>query len=159
VTVKTFEEEIEDAKDRLVPSGVAESDVQRIFSDVSSKASFNQKTQITTIDVKKNTTVTIAGKKTVYQDDLILGSDGKDIIKARDGNDYLYGHDGDDTLEGGKGDDVYVGGEGKDILKDELGGYDTYLYDSFSEGHDTIIDSDGKGQIILYDEYDTRSSS
>jgi len=154
VTVKTFEEEIEDAKSRLMPSGVAESDIQRIFSDVSSKASFNDKTGITTIDVKQNTKVTIAGRETVYQDDLILGTDGKDIIMARDGNDYLYGHDGDDTLKGGEGDDVYVGGEGKDILKDELGGYDTYLYNSFSEAHDTISDSDGKGQIIL-DEYDT----
>lgn len=68
------------------------------------------------------------------RDDVIKGTDGKDVltsrkdgatVKGRDGNDTLLGQSKKDILEGGKGKDVLLGRNGNDKLigdagKDEL---------------------------------------
>jgi hypothetical protein len=60
-----------------------------------------------------------------------VGGDGDDKITGTDKNDALHGGPGSDTLIGGKG-------------------YDTYDISGNRPGEvDTIIDSDGKGKIVL----------
>ena len=49
------------------------------------------------------------------------------------GSDVLFGGSADDLLQGRNSDDLLLGGAG----------YDTY----FTDGKDTIKDSDGKGQV------------
>lgn len=69
------------------------------------------------------------------------------------GQDKIFGLSGDDTLKGGVGSDILHGGFGNDTLKGESGndvmyggqGYDTYHITD----HDTIYDSDGKGEIVF----------
>jgi len=61
--------------------------------------------------------------------DLILGESGNDTIDAGNGNDVLYGGTGDDLLKGGVGNDYYVHNTG--------------------DGFDTLIDSDGTGNILF----------
>ena len=51
--------------------------------------------------------------------------------------DILIGEGGNDVLDGGQGNDILLGG----------GGSDTY-YIGANEGNDTILDSDGMGQIL-----------
>ncbi|MCL2831455.1 MAG: hypothetical protein FWD77_12090, partial [Betaproteobacteria bacterium] len=62
------------------------------------------------------------------------------LLYGNTGNDAVIGGSGNDRLEGGRGNDVLVGGEG----------YDTYIYRT-GDGHDTIIDSDRKGRIVIED--------
>ena len=78
-----------------------------------------------------------------------------DTIIGGKGNDRLIGGNGDDILIGGNGaysldDDYYgsitVSGDGDDILEGGEG-HDTY----YIGGKDTIIDSDGKGEIRFLD--------
>ncbi|MCC6965846.1 MAG: hypothetical protein IT391_06125 [Nitrospira sp.] len=104
--------------------------------------------------------------------DVLYGGEGIDTLSGGAGEDWLYGDDGDDTLDGGTENDVMEGGEGRDTLVggagidllrggtendtliggtgDDLleggGGFDTYIY-NLGDGADTIIDSDGKGQV------------
>ena len=54
-------------------------------------------------------------------------------------DDHLYGGAGDDTLEGKGGDDYLEGGAGND----------TYVLSLGDSGVDTIVDSDGQGQIKI----------
>lgn len=61
--------------------------------------------------------------------------DGDDKVKGTQYNDIIVSGTGDDILDGGKGKDVLEGGEG----------FDTY----YADKEDTIIDSDGKGKVIL----------
>lgn len=80
-------------------------------------------------------------------DDLVLGGVGDDELAGDQGADELDGGRGDDRLAGGSGDDQLVGGRGDDRLEGGLGN-DTYVIDE-GDGHDTIIDTDGKGRIEL----------
>ncbi|WP_051940632.1 hypothetical protein [Stenoxybacter acetivorans] len=56
----------------------------------------------------------------------------------------LIGGKGDDSLVSGHGDDYLDGGKGYDSMAGGLG-YDEYHADK----HDTIFDSDGKGEVFL----------
>jgi len=71
-------------------------------------------------------------------DDYLEGGAGIDILKGGEGNDTLVGGADDDTLEGGAGADTLKGGAGTDI----------YQFTS-TFGTDTILDSDGLGQIKI----------
>ena len=66
-----------------------------------------------------------------------------------DGDDYLLGNDTTNKLTGGAGKDVLEGGIGNDTLE---GGAedDTYIWKT-GDGNDTLIDSDGKGKLLIYD--------
>ena len=84
---------------------------------------------------------------------LFVGGDGPDTVTGSSGNDMIFGGSGDgaDHLHGGGGDDILIGGLGDDFLYGDDG--DDYLlggagFDTYYVGDgDTIIDSDGKGQI------------
>ena len=70
-------------------------------------------------------------------DDTLYGGIGDDKLNGQGNNDTLFGGDGNDNLKGGKGDDILVGGAGADKLEGG-GGKDTFLYNSLSEGGDTV---------------------
>jgi len=72
------------------------------------------------------------------RDDRLFGGGGGDTLTGNGGNDYLQGDAGDDILIGGEGNDTLVGGKDSD----------TYQFTG-SFGKDTILDSDGKGQIKI----------
>ena len=74
--------------------------------------------------------------------DVAIGGTQTDILDAGAGDDILIGGAGQDFLTGGTGADALLGGLGDDWLYGG-DGVDTYLLD----GHDTIIDSDGRGVI------------
>ena len=87
-------------------------------------------------------------------DDYVEGGDGADVIDAGSGDDEvwggagsdeLYGGNDNDRLHGGLDDDRLEGGKGNDRLEGGAG-FDNYVY-SAGDGHDTILDSDGSGQI------------
>ena len=89
-----------------------------------------------------NTSETLIGDEAMLSslfgaDDRIFGLGGDDILKGEKGNDYLNGGTGNDTLIGGQGSDTLIGGTG----------FDTYHISD----HDTLFDSDGKGQILFND--------
>jgi len=100
---------------------------------------------------------TASGTVTAGADDtLMVGSHGSDTLIGGAGDDDIIGGAGQDTLEGGAGtdnifggdgDDVLDGGEGSDYLRGGAGN-DTYKF-SGAWGADTIIDSDGQGQIEI----------
>jgi len=78
---------------------------------------------------------------TLWGEDLsdhLYGGGGDDRLVGFGGDDYIEGNSGNDTLEGGKGDDTLYGGTG----------FDTYIY-NVGDGHDTIVDQDKQGQIII----------
>jgi Ca2+-binding RTX toxin-like protein len=69
----------------------------------------------------------------------ITGNGGKNILEGLSGNDTLKGNSGDDTLLGGDGNDFLFGGKGTDSLTGGFGA-DTFVFESSSEGIDTITD-------------------
>ncbi|MBT0568881.1 hypothetical protein KIK84_00955 [Curvibacter sp. CHRR-16] len=69
------------------------------------------------------------GKGTGMEHNVLVGNTGADTIIAGAGDDYLFGMQGNDTLQGGAGSDTYVINAG--------------------EGHDTILDSDGDGKLVV----------
>ena len=71
--------------------------------------------------------------------DSLYGGAGDDILLASDGNDYLKGDNGNDILKGRAGNDILVGGFGNDRLSGNAGA-DKFVFNSASEGIDTIID-------------------
>ena len=95
--------------------------------------------QIISIDDEIDGTIKKVGdKRNIDVDTIQFGSSNKenpDYLKGKNSIDHLYGELGNDTLEGGGGADYMEGGEG----------YDTYIADK----EDTILDSDGKGEIHL----------
>lgn len=65
----------------------------------------------------------------IWEDEVLLGTEGDDYFNAGYGNDWIEGKDGDDYLNGGPGDDVLMGGPGRDFfvfIPDE-GGQDIAL--------------------------------
>ncbi len=72
------------------------------------------------------------------QDDRAYGGAGNDTLNGLGGNDYIEGNAGNDSLNGGDGNDVLVGGKDND----------TYTFTG-SFGSDTVVDSDGQGQIKI----------
>ncbi|MEM7062639.1 MAG: calcium-binding protein [Cyanobacteria bacterium P01_B01_bin.77] len=73
--------------------------------------------------------------------DILHGGKGNDRIGGKTGDDQLYGDEGNDELWGGLGNDLLVGGQGEDILTG-LTGADTFRFNSFDEGSDTVTDFD-----------------
>lgn len=55
-----------------------------------------------------------------FDDDVIVGTDGRDVILGLFGDDRICGLGGRDQLIGGFGDDTLFGGDGRDVL---LGGF------------------------------------
>ena len=53
--------------------------------------------------------------------DVICGLGGNDILDGLGGNDVLIGGPGNDTLNGGNGNDVLYGGDGADKLQGDQG--------------------------------------
>lgn len=74
----------------------------------------------------------------LHDHQIVFGSANNDTITGAGESDRLYGAGGDDTLEGKEGDDYLEGGAGNDTYK--FGG---------SFGHDTLLDTDGKGVIQI----------
>lgn len=70
-----------------------------------------------------------------------FGSAGDNQLFGSPEGDRFYGMGGDDTLTGGQGEDYLEGGVGSD----------TYVY-NFGDGFDTILDTDGLGNIVYRDE-------
>ncbi|MGK7873945.1 MAG: peroxidase family protein [Xenococcaceae cyanobacterium] len=75
-------------------------------------------------------------------DDILLGEDGNDTLRGNRGEDTLLGGGGDDTLRGGRNDDILVGGGGKDDLRGGNG-------DDKLKGVGNVI-IDGVGEIDVY---------
>lgn len=71
--------------------------------------------------------------------DSLDGGIGADILLGYDGNDYLNGSNGNDLLKGQAGNDTLIGGSGRDRLTGGAGA-DKFVFDSPSEGIDTIPD-------------------
>jgi hypothetical protein len=107
------------------------------------------------------------------QDDLVVGSSGRDLVWTGNGDDVLRGKGARDMLEGGNGDDRLIGGGGADIFvfahgddKDEVVDFDAsgggrnqdYIgveslndFDVRKSGDDTIIDFDDGHTLTLLD--------
>ena len=78
-------------------------------------------------------------------DDLLLGGEGNDDLSGDQGADEMEGGAGTDRLRGGSGDDALTGGRADDRLEGGLG-HDIYVVDP-GDGDDTIVDSDGDGEL------------
>ena len=76
-------------------------------------------------------------------DDLIDGKEGDDNLLGEAGNDVLYGWDGNDKLYGGDGDDLLTGEDGNDRLYGEAGA------DILSGGYGNDIVAGGSGKDQL----------
>jgi len=83
--------------------------------------------------------------------DVIIPYDGKDLVYANGGNDEvrhsfgddeIWGGDGNDTLRGGRGTDVIYGGYGKDLI--DCAYLETRATDlgdtAYADSEDTVVD-------------------
>lgn len=82
----------------------------------------------------------------------MFGNTDNDFLTGGTGNDLLVGNVGDDFLTGRKGDDILIGGAGREVY-----GYDS-ARDGTPDGHDTILDVDGKG-ILRYQYVDAQGKA
>jgi Ca2+-binding RTX toxin-like protein len=106
--------------------------------------------------------------------DKLPGTNANDVLKGRGGNDVLKGKSGNDKLDGGAGKDKLVGGAGDDLLRGGAGndklnggagndvlvggagndtltggaGRDTYVFNSLTEGKDTIVGFNATDDVI-----------
>ncbi|QSJ15967.1 calcium-binding protein [Nostoc sp. UHCC 0702] len=71
--------------------------------------------------------------------DDVKGTNASDRIAGDSQNNQLFGNDGNDTILGGAGNDLLDGGLGNDNLTGGSG-VDTFVFNSLSEGIDTIKD-------------------
>jgi Ca2+-binding RTX toxin-like protein len=79
----------------------------------------------------------------------VYGSSFNDTIVGNNSGDHLYGAAGADKIMGGSGNDSITGGAGADVLTGGLGA-DQFVYNSPSEGGDTITDfSHAQGDRIV----------
>lgn len=69
----------------------------------------------------------------------ILGTFRGEVLQGTDGDDIIYGFQGRDTLIGGAGNDTLIGGLDGDVLIGGAGS-DHFVYDSFGERTDVIVD-------------------
>lgn len=80
------------------------------------------------------------------QGDWLYGQEDNDILMGEGGDDRLYGDGGSDILNGGTGSDLLDGGTGHDYYSFAISDFEA------SPGSvDTIVDSDGRGQIEIDD--------
>ena len=79
---------------------------------------------------------------------VVSGTTGNDNLVTTPYWSLIFGDAGDDTLTGGGGNDTLNGGSGNDLLRGEAGndmlkggtGADNFVFNSLSEGIDTITD-------------------
>ncbi|MBG1267413.1 calcium-binding protein [Nostoc sp. WHI] len=76
-------------------------------------------------------------------------SAGDNLLSGDDGNDYLsaFAASGNNTLNGGDGNDTISGGNGNDTLYGE-DGIDSFAFNSFNEGVDTLYDFNATNEFI-----------
>jgi Ca2+-binding RTX toxin-like protein len=76
-------------------------------------------------------------------------SSGNNTLKGGAGDDTLRagGSTGNNNLDGGNGNDILTGGNGNDILIGE-DGTDTFAFNSYNEGVDTIYDFNATNELI-----------
>jgi Ca2+-binding RTX toxin-like protein len=129
--VQSLETSLQKAADLLIQTYVPEA-LRSTISPLDIQLATDQQTDLS------------GGKRDGYrintgqdQNDLLIGNEQSNVLNGLGGNDILVGGAGDDTLNGGTGNDTLIGGQGSD----------TYIY-SQGDGVDTIIDSDGSGQIV-----------
>lgn len=83
--------------------------------------------------------------------DLLSGSDGRNVLRGGAGQDNIMGHGGTDVLRGMQGADVLAGGGGGDHLFGGLG-TDSFRYDALSDSgvytHRDTIEDFQAGDII-----------
>lgn len=72
--------------------------------------------------------------------DLLFGASDADVFHAGAGNDTIFAEGGNDEITGGSGRNLLNGGEGRDFY---------YFNTADGDFDDTIIDSDGKGQLKI----------
>ncbi|AEP08454.1 T1SS-143 repeat domain-containing protein [Micavibrio aeruginosavorus] len=87
-------------------------------------------TRADTIDYIRTHAEALAAESTTSTGDTRDG--GNDTLNGGAGNDLIFGQEGNDIINGGAGDDTLYGGSGAD----------TFLYQSMSDGKDTIKDFD-----------------
>jgi Ca2+-binding RTX toxin-like protein len=93
--------------------------------------------------------------RSMFQDQVLWGTDGNDNLSGGWGNDHIAGGNGNDTLSGGYGNDTLYGGRGTDVLyggagSDSLDGGDDWDWIYSGDGNDGL--SGGEGNDILYGE-------
>lgn len=81
--------------------------------------------------------------------------DSENLSRDKSGSNVKMGTEKEDKISGGEKDDLLQGGAGNDIL-DGGKGFDAYIFgtlgsgtEAINDGKDTIVDSDGKGQVII----------
>jgi Ca2+-binding RTX toxin-like protein len=76
---------------------------------------------------------------------MVFGSERADYLAGDSKDDRIYGGRGTDVILGGGGDDLLEGGEGLDIYR--YGTSRTAGILKFTDGNDTIRDTDGRGVL------------
>ena len=102
---------------------------------------------IATIHVNTVNVVDLTGNsnfRATSHDDIVTGSDGRNIIRGGDGWDELHGEGGNDHIFGGDGNDLIAGGDGDDVLFGNDGNDRIYGGD----GDDRIRDGAGDDLVI-----------
>lgn len=79
--------------------------------------------------------------------DRLEGGNGNDRLDGGGGRDRLRGDNGSDRLLGGGGSDILVGGKGTDTLTGDAG-RDQFVFESVSDGVDTITDFNTTDDLI-----------
>jgi Ca2+-binding RTX toxin-like protein len=91
------------------------------------------------VDLASGATLAIDGNGlSAFDHQIVFGASGADLVQGSGDSDKLYGMAGNDTLTGGLGADRLEGGTD----------FDTYHADQ----GDTILDSDGQGEVWLDDQ-------
>jgi Ca2+-binding RTX toxin-like protein len=82
--------------------------------------------------------------------DAIGGGDEKDTLNGNDGDDAMLGGSGNDNLRGDAGNDRIAGGPGNDVLRGGAG-FDTFIFNSVTEGNDRTDDWTGADDQLQID--------
>lgn len=82
--------------------------------------------------------------------DFMKGGAGDDLLKGGDGDDTLYGEDGEDNIQGGDGDDFIFGGRGDDRINPQDGA-DTIIFGRYDNGDDRINGFDQRTDVLSFE--------
>ncbi|MBH8560952.1 calcium-binding protein [Nostoc sp. CENA67] len=136
--------------------------------DLSVYSGYTQVGIVTTLDsTTTNGTITSGNYQISFQNIErleITGTFNSDSLLGGNGNDSLNGYGGGDTIKGGAGDDtlsvefseysndnLLIGGDGNDVLTgDSINSIsvDTFAYNNYTEGVDTINKFDSSQDLI-----------
>jgi Ca2+-binding RTX toxin-like protein len=118
-------------------------DSSQSVAGVSVNANLQEQT-ISALNVPSLGTITF----NVLNFDNLIGTNESDSITGDSQNNRLEGRGGNDTISAGFGNDSITGGLGNDTLTGGLGA-DKFIFNSFSEGLDTIKDYNfGQSDVI-----------